>query len=138
MNFSQKRDMDLIRDLLLQIEGGKKSFQLLDRPSANALGIELEEALSDEQVHQISLHLDMLENAGFIGLQKLSGGYWRITELTWAGHDFIDSVRDPEIWKRAKGAAAKAGGFTVGLLAAASKGLIKSQMQTHLGFEMEF
>ncbi|WP_354301969.1 MULTISPECIES: DUF2513 domain-containing protein [unclassified Sphingomonas] len=130
--------MDLIRDLLLQIEGGKISFQLLDRASADALGIEPDEALSDEQVDQISLHLDMLQSAGFVGLQKLSGGYWRITEFTWAGHDFIESVRDPEIWKRTKSAASKAGGFTVGLLAAAAKGLIKGQMQKHLGLEMEF
>jgi hypothetical protein len=137
MGLSQKRDMDVIRELLLEIEGGRKTYELLDRASADALGVARKEDLSDERVHQICLYLGMLENAKFIELQKMGGGVWWVKEISWAGHDFIDSVRDPEIWKGAKGIAARAGGFTAGLLAAAAKGLIKSQMQAH-GIEMEF
>jgi hypothetical protein len=45
--------------------------------------------------------------------------------LTWFGHDFLDSVRDPAIWKATKEGAAKIGGFSVHLLGALAKGLIR-------------
>ncbi len=138
MAFPQRRDMDMIRDLLLQIEGGKKAFQIIDPTSAAALGVEPEVEMTSEEAAKLELHLEMLADAQFITIARLSGGYWQIKSLTWTGHDFIDSVRDPEIWKDTKDAATKAGGFTVDLLKALAKGLIKTQLKKHTGLELEF
>lgn len=56
--------------------------------------------------------------------------------LTWAGHDFIDSVRDPETWAKTKKTAAGAGGFTVDLLKDLAKGLIKKKIEEHTGIKL--
>lgn len=117
-----KRDMDMARDLLLQIEAGKTVFQILDPASADALGIEPDAPMTEEEADKLALHLDLLADAGFIDVRRLSGGYWQISSLNWAGHDFIDSVRDPKIWQATKAAATKAGGFSVDLLKALAKG----------------
>ena len=56
--------------------------------------------------------------------------------ISWAGHDFIDSVRDPETWKKTKAGAAAAGGFTFDLVKDLAKGLVKKQIEKHTGIEL--
>lgn len=132
-----KRDMDMVRDLLLRIEAGKTVFQILDPESASAIGIEPDEPMTREEADKLSLHLELLANAGFIGVERLSGGYWQVSDISWPGHDFIDSVRDPKIWQATKDAATKAGGFSVDLLKGLAKGLVKTQLQKVTGVEIE-
>ena len=60
------------------------------------------------------------------------GGDVAVRNLTSEGHDFLDSVRDPEIWRRTKAGAVKAGGFTVDILKELAKSLIKAAIQQHL------
>ena len=85
-----KRDMDLIRLLLLQQESGE------DPP-------ELEEYPIELVVYNLALMID----AGFvdgtiIADHEGSPAGASIIRLTWAGHDFLDSTRDPTIWTKAK------------------------------------
>ena len=54
-------------------------------------------------------------------------------ELTWAGHDLLDSVRDPKIWAKTKHGALAAGGFTVDLLKDLAKGFVKKQIEQRTG-----
>ncbi len=53
--------------------------------------------------------------------------------LTWEGHDFLDSVRDPKIWAKTKDGALAAGGFTVDLLKDLAKGFVKKQIEERTG-----
>ncbi|MEP9401880.1 DUF2513 domain-containing protein [Sphingomonas silueang] len=133
-----KRDMDLIRDLLLLIEGGKKVFELLDAENAAALGVDPTTDMTAEEVAKYEYHLELLQEAGFVELTQRSGGNWYVKRMTYAGHDFLDSVRDPEIWRNTKKNAALAGGFSVDLLKALAKGLLKKKIEQHTGVEMEF
>ena len=85
-----KRDMDLIRLLLLQQESGE------DPP-------ELEEYPTDLVVYNLALMID----AGFVDGTIIADHEGcpagaSIIRLTWAGHDFLDSTRDPTIWTNAK------------------------------------
>jgi hypothetical protein len=57
-------------------------------------------------------------------------------ELEWAGHDFLDSVRDPEIWAKTKQGAETAKGFTVDLLKDLAKGLVKKQIEDYTGVKL--
>lgn len=134
---SLKRDMDMVRDLLLKIEQGKTVFQILDPASAEALGIEPEEPMTGEEADKLALHLDLLADAGFITVRRMSGGYWQISGINWSGHDFIDSVRDPKIWHATKEAATKAGGFSVELLTELAKGLLKTQLEKFTGVKID-
>jgi hypothetical protein len=49
-------------------------------------------------------------------------------KLTWAGHDFLDSVRDPKIWRATKDRVKEAGGFTIEILAASAKEIISHNL----------
>ncbi|WP_210358969.1 DUF2513 domain-containing protein [Sphingomonas beigongshangi] len=139
MTTTYKRDMNVIRDLLLEIEGGRNVFHLLDQETADALGLPLPDAsLSAEDVAKLEYHLTLLAEAKFISLSRRSGGYWAIDGITWEGHDFLDSVRDPRIWKLTKAGAEQAGGFSVEMLKALAKGILKTQVEKHSGIAIEF
>ena len=138
MVLGMKRDMDLIRDLLLQIEDGRRSFDLLTPEIAEVLGESSEGKLPREQAELLEYHLDLLDNAGLITIKaKLSGAAWQIGQITWAGHDFLDTIRDPSIWRETKAGAKKAGGFSLDLLKALAKGLVKKKIEQHTGVELD-
>ncbi len=64
-------------------------------------------------------HVELLANAEFLtAIERGATGvyeWWPIA-LTWQGHDFLDSIRDPEIWQKTKTGAASAGSWTFNLL----------------------
>lgn len=138
MSAPLKRDMDMVRSLLLEIEQGKTSFQIVEPDEAEILGIDPEHTMPKEVAAKLVLHLKILADAEFITLEPSSGGFWYVTAIRKAGYDFLDSVRDPKVWKMTKEQAAKAGGFTLDLLASIAKGFIKTKIQKHTGIEIEF
>ena len=127
-----QRDMDLVRDLLLKIAS---SDQPLTFPNF------LEGEADAEKLRFVAYHLKLLiEEAGLVSAidaKSHSGPAWVRMELTWRGHEFLDQIRDPEIWRKAKAGAAKAGGFSIDLLSALAKGLVKKQIEKHTGIELD-
>ena len=100
-----KRDMNLIRSLLLETEG--------EEPKPD-----LSQYSEDQQVY----HYALLIEAGLVDgtIVQDSNGYPTATSvirLKWAGHEFLDAARDEESWQRATKTVAKAGGaFTISIL----------------------
>lgn len=90
-----KRDMDLVRLILLEIE------QSNDNPQT---GICLN--IPNYTSEQISYHVTILNEAGLIDARDLStmgsGSIWRPKRLTWLGHEFLDAARNDSIWNKAK------------------------------------
>lgn len=136
--YAMKRDMDLVRNLLLEIEGGRRAFELMTPDIAEILGEDGAGKMPREQAELIEYHLALLDEAGLITIQaKLSGAVWQIGQITWAGHDFLDTIRDPAIWRETKAGAKQAGGFSLDLLKALAKGLIKKKIEQHTGVELD-
>ena len=123
-----KRDMDLIRDLLLFAEAECGGSRLPDVYEGDFSGY------SNEQIYS---NVKLIHDRGLISKVLSTSSSLNIGELTWDGHDFLDSVRDPEIWRQTKEVAKKSGGFTVSLLGDIAKGLIKTQIKKHTGVEIE-
>ncbi|RAN42504.1 hypothetical protein RB25_25920 [Herbaspirillum rubrisubalbicans] len=128
-----KRDMDLIRALLLKLESLEMSygdvFSIMPDSSEVAIA-----GYSDDA---IGYHLSLLRERGLIdspGSQPMLGITY--AGLTWDGHDFLDAVRDPEIWKKTKEGARSAGGFSIDLLRDLAKGLIRKQIEEYTGVKM--
>lgn len=126
-----KRDMDLIRTMLLAIEMDDR----YDAASLHALEGPSDFGVHDKSFEEVAYHLQMIVDRGLIygkrsNIAPIYGG------LTMAGHDFLDSVRDPEIWRQTKDAAGKAGGFTLDLLVDLAKGLVKTQLKRLTGIEL--
>jgi hypothetical protein len=128
-----KRDMDLIRELLLKLEALpiRRGGMVTISPDADEL------AVPGHDADQIDYHLLQICKSGFIdegGLRPMVGIGFRC--LTPAGHDFLDSVRDPETWAKTKKAATSAGGFTLDLLKDLAKGFIKKKIEDLTGVQL--
>lgn len=128
-----KRNMDLVRELLLRLEelhvpAGSAFVLEFDKPPLNVEG---------ETLDDVAYAVRMLEDAGFLDLTRTQPALGVcLRGLTWRGHDFIDSVRDPEIWRKTKEGAEAAGGFTIELLSELAKGFIKTQIEKHTGVKL--
>lgn len=93
---------------------------------------DLHDCITGYGVDTIGHHLSLIEQAGFIEQTRGRPAIGILfSGLTWAGHDFIDSVRDQDVWEKTKSIAARAGGFTVEILVASAKGILE-QMATSL------
>lgn len=127
------RDMDLIGNLLLKLAS-------IETPRGAVFiftGDDPEVAIAGYSRDQIAYHLDLLREAGLLdspGSQPMDG--ITFARLSWAGHDFLDSVRDPEIWAKTKKGALAAGGFTIDLIADLAKGFLKKQIEDRTGVKL--
>ncbi|MCI4678960.1 DUF2513 domain-containing protein [Rhodoblastus acidophilus] len=127
-----KRDMDLIREMLLNLESWP-----MERGAIVAIPPESPAFLAGgHSGHEIEYHLNLIKEAGFINCPAEAMTHLYFSGLTWQGHDFLDSIRDPEIWAKTKKGAAAAGGFTVDLLKDLAKGLVKKQIEEFTGVKL--
>lgn len=124
----RERDLDLIRSLMLEIEDGDSHFPAL---------IEADGDEEMDQARRRDMHLQLIDEAGYVEFQQYVDGGWDVIRITGKGHDFLDSVRDPDVWARTKEGAFKAGGFTLDLIGALAKGFLKKQIRDRTGIEVE-
>jgi hypothetical protein len=131
-----KRDMDLIREILLFAEEHIVSTDFLQNISEEVFWKHVP-AYENHPWYIIEHHVELLENQGYLEKhqQTLDPGHL-FGHLTWQGHEFLDSIRDPEIWRKTKDTAERAGGFTVSILGGIAKGLIKTKIKEHTGVEV--
>lgn len=85
-----KRDMDLIRSILLEIEGKESTTSWV------TLSLE---GYSDEQ---INYHLDLLDQVGFLEVKKFSLERHMVRNITMRGHDFLDNAKNESVWEKTK------------------------------------
>ncbi len=126
-----RRDIDLVRSLLFKIEA-------LDLPpgvNVTLEGYEPEIAVDGYDAGAVGLHLQMLLD-GLLVNGRSSGRGVQLTGLSWAGHDFLDSVRSADVWHRTKDGAKRAGGFTFRVLADLATRIIKSEISKHTGLSL--
>jgi len=118
-----KRNMDLVRKLVLAVEENPTGFAPKD------LGIE------GYNKEEIGYHLYIMLEAGLIrGTDVTTHGSKSpeaiATGLTWAGHEFADAARDPDRWEKAMQLTKeKAGSVTLDVLTK----LLTSLMSSALG-----
>lgn len=92
-----KRDMDLVRRLLLYLEDTVDYRPL--RSSDIAIG-----GYSDAQ---IGYHLGILADGGLIDVIDTNSMDSKtfscfVRGITWQGHEFLDSVRDDGVWSQTR------------------------------------
>jgi hypothetical protein len=126
-----RRDMDLLRLLLLKLEA-------LDEGAHSVMLYEYSELSIPEYTEdQVAYHLMLALEAGLIdqGGSGVMHGFM-FKRLTWEGHDFADSVRDDKIWTSTKDGALKAGGYSMELLVDLAKGFIKKKLAEQTGITL--
>jgi predicted transcriptional regulator len=88
-----KRNMELVRTILIDIEA--------QTPTDIPLLVKIP-GYSHEEVNY---HLILLHEAGLIEAQKRFGDNKEEVfpeRLTWAGHEFLDSARNDNVWNKTK------------------------------------
>ena len=88
-----RRDMDLVREILRQIEAW---------PEAQGW---IEFDLPDRSPEEVSHHVEIMAKAGLIealDASTMSGPDWKAKKLTWDGHEFLDDAREDKVWSGAK------------------------------------
>ncbi len=111
-----KRDMDLLREILLQVE---------TREPKQSLEVKIEGR--DRQ--EIVGHVRLLQEAGFVEATFTGGPTAIVHRLTWDGHEFLDAVHDSTVWAMVKKKLKKVGGFaTVDVIKTLGIAVIKDQL----------
>ncbi|MGY3717174.1 DUF2513 domain-containing protein [Sutcliffiella cohnii] len=93
-----KRDMDLVRKILVHLESKEDVFK-----SSPVI-------IEGYDVKTVSYHLKLMFQAGLIEAHSLYSddrGSWSAKSLTWNGHEFLNAVKQDSLWNdlktRAKG-----------------------------------
>lgn len=92
-NGDMKRDMELMRDILLKMEELPYTGSFLDV------------TVSGHTEEEISYHIMLIDEAGLIKANDVSssdGMCWKALRLSYAGHEFLDAARNDNVWSRAK------------------------------------
>ena len=99
-----KRDWDLIREVLIEVEA-------LSERERNAFGYGLGDEHAGDDLDK-SEHALLLWKAGFIeaiDVATMAGPAILSPELTWQGHDLLDTLRSKAVWERIKTTAKEKG-----------------------------
>jgi hypothetical protein len=118
-----KLEKDLVREILLKLEADEGN----------------PDAWKDIEVsgftrEQIAYHICTLYGGGLIeaiDLTTMDGYDWRATKLTYSGHEFLDTVRDGEVWRKTKEVANKTGVYSLQVLMEAGKMIVKQELMKH-------
>lgn len=128
-----KLDMSFVRDLLLAVEAAPGATINLDQLMAA-------NGYKEEDREKIDFHLEFLANAHLLtALHKtmVSGSHiWLRLKLTWNGYEFLESVRDPEVWQRTKDGASKVGNYGLEFLVELAKAYGKHVAKEKLGIDL--
>ncbi len=131
-----ERNMDLVREILLEIEEGREMFCALPRSAAKVIAVAEDKAMNDDEARVLEYHLSLIQGAGFAKFQRNLSGTWFVRGLTWKGHEFLDNIRAKDIWDQASEHASNLGGFSMELLGDLAKGLVKTKIAKHTGIEL--
>jgi hypothetical protein len=125
---SMRRDMALIREIMFKLEAWP-----MDMGDALVMTPEvLQAGIPDRDLAEINHHMDLIHAAGFIddGGHPESGPMFGFVfmGLTMSGHDFLDTVRSPDVWKRTQSVAAKVGTVSLAIFVEIAKAEVKKML----------
>src|SRR5665647_3533983 len=101
---SMKLNHDCVRKLLIYLEDNLKI-----KPNGIQKGIKLRDITQDKEFcefiqEDIFYSADKLVEAKYISVtdKDVSPKFMIIKDITWNGHDYLDSIRDPKVWGEVK------------------------------------
>lgn len=119
-----KRDMDLVREILLAIEADKEMDGLHWKIFSSPQDVEIKNC----SVEEFSYTIGLMKDAGFLQTEKGNMLFPAIGGLSWKGHEFLNDIRDPEIWRKTKERAKGVTNIGVSLLWEIAKAEVRSKL----------
>lgn len=125
-----KLNYDCVRSVLLTVE---KSKTIDEELNLNPLTVEtIFEQLPKYEDNEILYTIEKLKEAGYINaaLQFAAGHFidGAVSSITYSGHEYLDNIREPEVWRKVKAMLKNAGAITLPLVSQAAQMLIGSQL----------
>ncbi len=134
-----KRDFEVIRSLLLQVEGAaRKSIE--NNPWTEFFAENISRA---EIIYHVRLLVDLgLFYPTSVNLQADSSegiltAKFLPDALTNEGHEFLESIRDPDIWRKTKAGVRSVGSSGFSLIKALAKGFIRTEIKKRTGLDID-
>lgn len=118
---------ELVREILLEVEASDTSPRSWINLSSEGHGEEV-----------IAYHVMLLDEAGLLVAQDLSSMSrfdWRPKRLTISGHEYLDTIRDNEVWRLTKAGAEKTGGASLAIMLELGKAYGKQVLKDRLGID---
>lgn len=103
-----KRDMDLIREILLFFEEndempyGNNSYSLFEQGAKYGSIINLMANGDDKKGRELDYNFIQLINAGYINVLNPEQDYPIVNSLTWSGNDLLENIKNEYIWDEVK------------------------------------
>jgi hypothetical protein len=129
------RDMGLLRELLLKLE----ALPVREGDILALDGDTPELAVEGVSAQAINYHLALIREAGFVdspGSVALTAKGINFRRLSWRGHEFLDTIRNPEVWRETKSGLSKIGGAGVEFAWEMAKGYAKHLAKEKLGLDV--
>ena len=108
-----KLNYDCVRSVLLTVE---TIFEQLPKYGDN----------------EILYTIEKLKEAGYINAAlHFAAGHFidgAVSSITYSGHEYLDNIREPEVWRKVKAMLKNAGAITLPLISQAAQMLIGSQL----------
>jgi Hypothetical protein (DUF2513) len=124
-----KLNKDFVREILMTIEADPK----FDGSEARVLN-----PFDGHSQEETNYHSSRLVQAGLIdGNASKPHLPTIIRGLTFEGHEYVDTIRDPAIWQRTKEGLQEAEGFSLDLVKALAKGFLKKQIEERTGVKLD-
>lgn len=120
-----QRDLDTIREILLFLENSTECTVVDENTPAFS---------SDWPKYMY--HIDLIIEAGFIKAELYLGESFGFERLTWGGHDYLDAVRDPAIWRKTKEGISSIGSLTFDLVKQVAVGFVKQEITKATGIPL--
>ncbi|BAK45582.1 DUF2513 domain-containing protein [Eggerthella sp. YY7918] len=123
-----KRDMNLVRTLLIEIEGADSQIIFTDA------------SIDGYTLNDIAFHIELMDSHGLLfgaNTQYTSSGRAvnaTVEGLSWDGFDYLDAIRSPKVWSKASNAIRDTVGETsLGVIKDVCSTLAASLIKANLG-----
>lgn len=123
-----KRDLDLIRSILITAEDS-------DGPVRFGTLLECEPDAS-----KLAYHVELMESRGLVAATVRYDGLGRrpidveVSSVTWDGYDYLDAIRSPKVWEKAKEAVSAAvGEASISVMKDTCQAVARSMITSYLG-----
>jgi hypothetical protein len=116
-------ELDFIREILLAVEADPELDGYHVRVFDNS-------DFPEHSNEEICYHVDLLIEAGFLQSEGMTSGAPspEVSRLTWNGHEFLGSAKDPGVWVSVKERLRGLSGFTLDVVAEIAKAEIRKRL----------
>lgn len=95
-----KRDMDLVRSILLEVEAAQRPLRIAELQT------------DGHSLPEVVYHVEIMRERGLIDASIVRGKgnvllRAEVSGLTWDGQDYLDAARDERVWDKARDAIAR-------------------------------